>query len=77
MDCFDQYSINHGIFFNTFWRNIGNSLMIGMIYFLGTVNTSIILTSINTSAKIGEEKKKNCILTISLPKLKEKKKKSL
>ena len=77
MDCFDQYSINHGIFFNIFWRNISNSLMIGMIYFLGTVSTSIILTSINTSAKIGEKKKKNCILTISLSKQKEKKKKKV
>ena len=55
MDCFDQYSINHGIFFNTFWRNIGNSLMIGMVYFLGTVSTGMVLTSLNTSAKIGEE----------------------
>ena len=58
MNCFDQYSINHGIFFNTFWKNIGNSLMIGMVYFLGTVSTGMVLTSLNTSAKIGEEKKK-------------------
>jgi len=69
MDCIDQYSVQPGIFFNTFWRSIGNILMTGMVYFLGTTITGMILTFLNTSAKIEERRrKKNCILLISLPK---------
>ena len=62
MDCIDQYSVQPGIFFKTYWTSIANILMTDMVYFLGTTNTGIILTLLNTSAKIGERRRKKKIV---------------